>query len=118
MEEMFQNNHMRSSRIILRQLFLFLISVSLLAGGVFLMSLRISGWSLILGLPLILFGFVFLVYSFDEIFRERIGPTFEETSCQVCQKTLSSSSEEKEKICQQCREEIKKRIKEETKPFS
>lgn len=51
-----------------------LIPIILLLGGLILLALRISGWSLIFGLPLTVFGSVFLIYTYDEMVRKKIDP--------------------------------------------
>lgn len=55
-----------------RLIFKGLIPIMLLLGGIALLSLRISGWSIIFGLPLTVIGSVFLIYTYDEIVRKRI----------------------------------------------
>lgn len=44
-----------------------LIPIVFLAGGVIILALRISGWSLFLGIPLTIFGVAFLIYTYDEV---------------------------------------------------
>jgi hypothetical protein len=51
-----------------------LIPIVLLSGGLILLALRISGWSLIFGLPLTIFGSVFLIYTYDEMVRKKVDP--------------------------------------------
>ena len=43
------------------------VSLSLLAGGIIMLALRISGWSIIFGLPMVVFGAVFIIYTYDEV---------------------------------------------------
>ena len=51
-----------------------LIPISLLSAGLILLALRISGWSLIFGFPLTVFGSVFLIYIYDEMVAKKIDP--------------------------------------------
>ncbi len=50
-----------------------LIPIVLLAGGLYLLDLRITGWSLIFGLPIIVIGTVFLIFTYDEIVTKKTG---------------------------------------------
>ena len=49
-----------------------LLPVVLLAGGVVVLSMRIMGWSFILGLPMIIVGSVFLIHSYDEMVKKNV----------------------------------------------
>lgn len=46
--------------------------VVLLASGLALLALRIAGWSIILGLPMVVIGVVFMIYTYDEILSKRL----------------------------------------------
>ena len=41
--------------------------VIILVTGLVLLALRLSGWSVVLGLPLVVIGSVLLIYAYDEI---------------------------------------------------
>ncbi len=43
------------------------IPFTILAGGLVLLVLKIGGWSIILGIPMVVMGVVFLVYSYDSL---------------------------------------------------
>jgi uncharacterized membrane protein len=43
-----------------------IVSMILLIGGIIMLALRIPGWGIILGLPMVVFGVVFLIYTYDE----------------------------------------------------
>lgn len=45
------------------------IPLALLGGGLALFVLRIAGWSIVFGLPMIVIGVVFLIYTYDDISR-------------------------------------------------
>lgn len=42
------------------------LGLVLLIGGIILLALRISGWSIILGLPMVVISSVFIVYTYDD----------------------------------------------------
>lgn len=48
-------------------------SLTLLIAGITLLALRIPGWGLILGLPMIIFGSVFIIYTYDEVLSRHVG---------------------------------------------
>lgn len=50
------------------------IPLVFLIAGVAVLMLRIPGWSLLLGIPITIFGTVFLIYTYDEVVRRRVGP--------------------------------------------
>jgi len=50
-----------------------LIPVVFLVSGVVILGLKLPGWSLFIGLPLTIFGTVFLIYSYDEILGKKLG---------------------------------------------
>ena len=43
----------------------------LLVGGLVLLALKIAGWSIVFGLPMVIFGVVFLIYTYDDICSRR-----------------------------------------------
>jgi len=84
----------------------------LFAGGITLLALRIPGWSLFLGLPAVQVGIVFLIFTFDELFRTKIGPnSLQMVHCSVCGKLTPVPYWQKEKICEECQKEIAKKLK-------
>lgn len=44
----------------------------LVIGGVLVLVAKIPGWSLILGLPMIIIGVTFLIYAYDEAVTRRL----------------------------------------------
>lgn len=48
-----------------------IIPLSLLIGGLVLLFAKIPGWGVILGLPMIVIGVIFLIYTYDEVSRIR-----------------------------------------------
>ncbi len=89
-----------------------LISSILFIGGLILLALRIPGWSLLFGLPAITFGFVCLVFTFDDVSRRKIGPqSFKQVNCPVCGKPRLIPYWEEEKICNDCQKKISQKLK-------
>lgn len=92
-----------------------IIPIVFLTSGLVLLSLRIPGWSIIFGLPLIVFGTVFLVYTYDEIVTRTVKPIPEKiVECSICGKPTTKLypwQDEKDVICQNCREDIAKGVK-------
>lgn len=64
-----------------------LIPIILLISGIILLFLRYSFWSIFFGLPLITFGAVFSVYTYNDFISKTITPLNKETiPCKVCGK--------------------------------
>jgi hypothetical protein len=86
------------------------LSLSLFVGGIALLAIRIPGWSLILGLPAVQIGLVFLIFTFDDIARNKVGPqSLHMIPCSVCGKPTLTPNWEQEKICMKCQQLIAKR---------
>jgi hypothetical protein len=87
------------------------LSLSLFAGGIALLALRIPGWSLILGLPAVQIGLIFLIFTFDEIARNKVGPdSLHLISCSVCGKPILAHQWESEKICIACQKKVSQKL--------
>lgn len=103
-------------KIILKQLLSVILSLGLFAGGIFILSLRLAGWSLLLGLPAILLGGVFIIFTLDTVARELFTPPhFIMAKCQVCGKTTFIKEGEKTGLCGRCREELVEEVLQEEK---
>lgn len=50
------------------------VAMGLLIGGLVLLALRLPGWSIIFGLPMIIFGSVFIIYTYDEVLSRKLEP--------------------------------------------
>ena len=89
-----------------------IIPIAFLTSGLVLLSLRIAGWSIIFGLPLIVFGTVFLVYTYDEVVSKTVKPIPDKiVECSVCGKPTTKLypwQDEQDVICQSCKEDIAK----------
>lgn len=98
-----------------RLFFRVLIPIVLLVGGLALLALRIAGWSIIFGLPMVTFGVVFLIYTYDELVSNVVRPIPEKTvKCSDCGKDtvrLYPWQKDEDTVCPTCREDIAKGIK-------
>jgi len=96
-----------------------LIPIVLLAGGLTLLALRIAGWSIIFGLPMVTFGVVFLIYTYDELVIKVVKPIPERiVKCSVCGKPTTKLypwQKDEDAICLSCSEDIAKGIKKHNK---
>ena len=94
-------------KTVLKQLLSVILSLALFAGGIAILYLHLPGWSLILGLPAILLGVVFIIFVLDQVARELFTPPhFIMTKCKVCGKTTFVKEGNQDKICGRCREEL------------
>jgi hypothetical protein len=85
------------------------LDLALFLGGIWLLSLRIPGWSLFWGLILVPTGAAFTIITLDKVSRNRITPPrFETVKCRVCGKITFVKKGEKELVCGQCRKDILK----------
>lgn len=88
-----------------------ILPLALLCFGVILLALRIAGWSIILGLPMILFGFVFTVYTYDEIATKKYPtePT-DFVHCRICRRLtpIYPGMKKQDFICVRCQEEAER----------
>lgn len=81
----------------------FFISAILFLGGIALLALRIPGWSLFLGLPATQLGIIFLIFTFDEFARKKVGPESIHTiPCSLCGKPLVAPYWQNKIICKKC----------------
>lgn len=92
------------------------LSLALFLGGIWLLSLRIPGWSLLLGLIITPVGFALTIYTLDDIARNIIIPSgFKPARCNVCGKITYTREPKEDVICWRCREDITEKILEESK---
>ena len=91
-----------------------ILSLALFLGGIWLLSLRIPGWSLFFGLIFTPMGAAFIVFTLDRVARNRIAPPlFKPVKCKVCGRRAYAKDDKKEVICHRCRQDISKGILEE-----
>lgn len=97
-----------------------LIPIVLLAGGLFLLDLRIFGWSLFFGLPTTVAGVALLIFTYDEVMGKKIGeipPRFAESkavNCFICGRETPRIPGEwvEDTICPKCKS-LKRRERQE-----
>ncbi|MCL4382409.1 MAG: hypothetical protein M1575_03050 [Patescibacteria group bacterium] len=107
---------MNNSFSLLRFILQTIICLSILAGGVIILILRISVWSLVLGLPMVQIGVFFLILSFDELARKKFGKeSIQVVLCSVCGQPTYSPSWQNEQICPACEKKLKNKLLEEKK---
>lgn len=85
-----------------------LLPVILVIGGITLLFLRLSGWSLVLGLPMTVIGSVFLIYTYDEVVQKRVEPVRGRiTKCMICHKVtpMIPGVDKHKTICLKCEQE-------------
>jgi len=88
-----------------------ILSLALFLGGIWILSLRIPGWSLLWGLILTPTGAALTVFTLDKVSRNKIAPPFFQlTKCKVCGRKTYSKEGEKGIVCGHCRKDILKKI--------
>lgn len=88
-----------------------ILSLALFLGGIWILSLKIPGWSLFFGLVITPVGFAFCVYALDDIARNVVAPPpFKPTKCNVCGKITYAKEGAKDIICAHCRKDIQRGI--------
>jgi len=94
---------------ILKIFFKGLIPLSLLFSGIVLLISKVSGWSLIAGLPLVVFGLVFSIYSYDEFLREEENFSYSSPKkCSICgRKTYNFEKIKGKIVCRDCKASLK-----------
>lgn len=97
-------------RVLTRDVGSLLLSLCLFIGGIFLLALRIPGWSLFLGLPAVQIGIIFAIFSFDRIAQNEAGPnSLHVIRCSICQKPVLVPFWQEEKICKGCQKKVAER---------
>jgi len=92
------------------------LCLTLFAGGIIILALRIPGWSLFLGLPATQIGLIFLIFSFDDFARQKVGSeSLHMVHCVTCGKPTLASFWQEEKICRQCQGKIEKQAEKKEK---
>jgi hypothetical protein len=96
-------------RVTLRLVFRVVVPIIFLIGGLVLLSFRLPGWSLIIGLPMIIFGIVFLVYTYDEVVTDKVAEGGEGNwPCGKCRKHSDDKACDgpNDTVCLKCKERI------------
>lgn len=90
--------------IILESIARFIAPMVLFIGGVWLLSLRISGWNLLLGLPAIQIGIVLIILSFDNSSKNTLDLSrYHIVKCDVCGDPTAAPLGEIHEVCLPCR---------------
>jgi hypothetical protein len=90
-----------------------IICLSLLGGGIIILALRIAGWSLLIGLPTVILGIIFLIFTLDNLAREKFGKESTQiVLCSICGRPTPAPSWQNEKICPECEKKLKAKPKE------
>jgi len=90
---------------------LFIASL-LFIGGIILLSLKITGWSLFLGLPATQIGLVLLIFSFDSFGRKKeTEGDYHLIPCLLCHRQTLTPKYIDKKICESCQVKIAQRVK-------
>ena len=99
------------SENLLKSIIKVIIPMALLAGGIAVLALSLPGWSIILGIPMVIFGVVFLLYTYDEIVTTHFfSPPGRIVKCSVCGRPtpLDRGQDEEDAICVSCKIDIEK----------
>lgn len=66
-----KNNHHGEeiTRLIIKSV----LPIVLLLGGLWLLTLRLAGWSIIFGLPMVILGIVFVIYAYDDAVSGKVA---------------------------------------------
>ncbi len=102
--------------LILRVFFQFLLAVILFLGGIWVLSLRIPGWSLILGLPSVQVGLIFMIFTFDKLAHDALDNYLnnqQEVDCSVCGKKTATPIFIDGALCPPCRRKKRKKSEKE-----
>lgn len=90
-----------------------IIPIIFLIAGLVILGFHLPGWSLIIGLPVTLFGVVFLIYAYDEVVAKKVAENSSEIwPCSICHRmTIVSEGDDLDDfICDNCKKNISKGI--------
>lgn len=106
-----QQNHKVS---ILKIIFSNIIPIILLISGIIIFTGQIPGWSLIIGLPMIVFGVVFMIYSYDELAKNGAESEITDLAkCSICKRYTNRDTDvlEEDTICPSCQTKLSRLFK-------
>ena len=86
-----------------------IMPIIMLIGGIILLSLHLPGWSIILGLPVSIFGVIFMIYTYDEVITKSVVNKEKDLKmCPICKKVypVGKNGRTEDFICNDCREKI------------
>src|SRR3989344_4447221 len=89
--------------VTVRSIIPFLSGTVLLIGGIWLLTLQLPGWKLILGIPAAQIGIVVLLLAFDDITKKKLNPKhYIEAECPVCRAPILIHEDVTEGRCARC----------------
>ena len=71
----FQHNKYSHIEKIIKLVLKTIVPVFILGTGLFLLTMKLPGWGIILGLPMTIIGVVFLIYTYDEVVSSKFKDT-------------------------------------------
>lgn len=89
-----------------------MIPIVFLIAGLALLALSIPGWSLIIGLPITIFGVVFLLYTYDEVVSKKVIPIQGEIAdCVACGKPtpIFPGQDPNDVVCPVCQGQLREK---------
>lgn len=103
-----RHNFYEILQLIFRSVVPLVSGMTLLLGGIWLLTLPLPGWKLILGLPAAQLGIVLLMFAFDDITKKHLHPeNFEILICPYCAHQNLVLRETRETYCGNCQKKIK-----------
>lgn len=88
---------------------LFVVSITLFTGGIYLLSLRIPFWSLFFGAASIQIGIVLIILSFESFIKrssKAITEDYKVISCLICKRPVYVPKFQRTIICDECQIKI------------
>jgi hypothetical protein len=80
-------------------------------GGIWILTLPLPGWKLIIGLPAAQLGIVVLMFAFDDITKKHLHPqNYKVLICPYCDNENLIRQKKKKTYCSQCSKLIKNPI--------
>ena len=84
-----------------------LTGTALLIGGIWLLTLPLPGWKLILGLPAAQLGIVVLMFAFDDVTKKHLHPeNYEILICPYCSNENLVNRQTPSMFCGKCQKKI------------
>lgn len=88
---------------------LFILSITLFLGGIYILSLKIPFWSMFLGIASIQIGIVLIIISFEHFTKKRskvITENYKTIPCLICKKINYVPKYQNTTICDKCQLKI------------
>ena len=95
----YNHNHFAQNT---KLLFRGILPVVLISGSLVLLVLQITGWSIILGLPMLVIGVTFAIFTYDEMAQKSIDPYCEHVAvCSKCGQLFLPGAKDAS-VCKNC----------------